>query len=90
MIETQMEQSGAGHALHITFGVSKDIANMATVFGDKAALNAFNKAADDLFPDIEKGELGRTAKAIEASEDPQAFREFANGAIKLTMTKLQE
>jgi hypothetical protein len=93
---TQMESANDGNpnhfTLHITFGVSERIQHLATVFGDRVALNAFKKAGEDLFPDVAEGELGREAKAVEASGNDHDFdseRNEKRGAVKLTMTKLQ-
>ncbi|MDR2721099.1 MAG: hypothetical protein LBB15_02310 [Puniceicoccales bacterium] len=94
LLGTEMEPAGDEgsnqYALHITFGVSEEIRNMATVFGDRVALNAFNKMANDLFPNLARGELEKAASEVERSLKSYAARTLPNGAVKLTLTKLQE
>jgi hypothetical protein len=53
-------------------------------------VKAFSKMGEDLFPDVPKSELGKAASEVEKSLKPYAARTLSNGAIKLTMTKLQE
>ncbi|MDR2371564.1 MAG: hypothetical protein LBD60_00220 [Puniceicoccales bacterium] len=90
LLETHMEQVEGGHALHIRFGVSEDIRILAGLFGNGDEVKAFNKAGEDLFPDVPKGELGKAASEVEKSLKPYAARTLSSGAVKLTLTKLQE
>jgi hypothetical protein len=87
--KTHMEEVNGGHALHITFGVSENIKNLAAAFGGGDAVDAFDKVAKDLFPEshVPKGELGRTASTIERNGGE---RTFERGAVKLTMTPLRD
>ncbi|MDR0740943.1 MAG: hypothetical protein LBF34_04525 [Puniceicoccales bacterium] len=93
LLGTQMEQSGDGYALHINFGVSENIKNLAVAFNGADVVGAFDKAAGDLFKlskkELDSGKpqpnLGVAAKAVEGSEIPQTFE---RGAVKLTMTPL--
>jgi hypothetical protein len=105
LLRTEMEQVEGGHALHIHFGVSEEIKNLATVFGNPDDIESFNKAAgafkkagDDLFKlskvELDSGkpqpDLRAEAKAIEDSPNPQASKTFSRGAIRLTMKKIQQ
>jgi hypothetical protein len=85
---TKMEPSGNGYALHIHFGVSENVKNLATVFGDKDVIQAFDKAAKDLFELTAeekaagiKTNLGEGAKQVESGY--ATSREFARGGLKL-------
>ncbi|MDR0740561.1 MAG: hypothetical protein LBF34_02510, partial [Puniceicoccales bacterium] len=49
LIGTSMESVAGGHRLNIEFGVSENVKNLAAVFGDQDVVQAFDKAAKDLF-----------------------------------------
>ncbi|MDR2720932.1 MAG: hypothetical protein LBB15_01420 [Puniceicoccales bacterium] len=94
LLGTEMESVDGGHALHIHFGVSENIRNLATAFGGADVVDAFNKAAGDLFTlsrqEINSGKIQPDLKAeASAVESDGQERTFERGAIKLTMTKLE-
>ncbi|MDR0740373.1 MAG: hypothetical protein LBF34_01525, partial [Puniceicoccales bacterium] len=72
----------------------ENVKNLAAVFGDQDVVQAFDKAAKDLFEltqeEIAAGverNLGKGAKDVEEDGIP---RELARGGIKLRMTKLDD
>jgi hypothetical protein len=109
---TRMERAGDGDihhfALHLDFGVSSEIRDLAAVVGDKDAVKAFTKMVDDLTfqPTAEELEAARAAQAkdpkvkIPTVTDLGARAKVAQngtpqelttgGAVKITLTKLQE
>jgi hypothetical protein len=111
LLGTQMESIDGepNHfALHLNFGVSENIRNLATVFGGKDAVQAFEKMVKDLTfkpTDAELAaaeaakkeppkvtDLGQRAKdAIGEKERPGTPQELTTGgAVRMTLTKLQE
>ncbi|MDR1173520.1 MAG: hypothetical protein LBK24_01860, partial [Puniceicoccales bacterium] len=96
LLGTKIEPSGDGYALHINFGVSKNIKNLAAAFGNEDVVGAFTKLVKDLpfLPtdaEREVGErvtdLGERAKEAEQGT-PQELT--TGGAVKLTMKKLED
>jgi hypothetical protein len=85
-------------ALHINFGVSENIKNLAVAFNDSDAVVAFDKAAKDLFKlskeETDSGkpqpDLKAVASAVEESTTPNEARTFERGAIRLTMQRLDD
>ncbi|MDR1590717.1 MAG: hypothetical protein LBR92_01845 [Puniceicoccales bacterium] len=86
-----MESAGDGNpnhfALHLDFGVSENIRNLAAAFGGREVVGAFSKMVGDLPFQPLPEELTAAEAAIEAAEAKRAA-ERAKGTLEKDLPKI--